>query len=110
MATLKICTHDRTQWLLGVRRVMEQRAFSVPKDDRGDRGKEGERAKGDAILRAALGGDDPSPHVVNLTDFSGESVGKVLQISFERDDTECWIVPANSCFLMSDTGKTIDRI
>ena len=101
MATLKICTHDRTQWLLSVRRVMEQRAFSVPK---------GDEPTDDEILRAAIGGDDPSPHVVNLVDFSGESIGKVLQVTFGRDDVECWVVPGGSCYLMSDTGKTIDRI
>ena len=101
MATLKICTHDRTQWLTGVRRIIEQNAFSVPK---------GDDITDDAILRAALGGEDPSPHVVHLVDFSGESVGKVLRVSMGRDDTECWVVPANACFLMSDSGKTIDRI
>ncbi len=101
MATLKICTHDRTQWITSVRRITEQRSFSVPK---------GDHLTDDAILRAALGKEDPTPHVVHLTDFSGESVGKVLQVLTERGDTECWVVPVNSCFLMSDTGKTIDRI
>ena len=101
MATLKICTHDRTQWLLGVRRIIEQNSFSIP---------EGEKPKNETVLQAALSKGGPPPHVVNLVDFSGELVGKVLQVTFGRDDVEYWIVPSNSCYLMSDAGKTIDRI
>ncbi len=99
MATLKICTHDRTQWLTGVRRITERNSFSAPKDDDG---------RGSAVLRAAFEGDHPP--VINLVDFHGESVGKVLSVLMGRDDEEIWVVPAGSCFLMSDSGRTIDRI
>lgn len=99
MATLKICTNDRTQWLTDVRRVTELNSFSVPKSN---------NVTGDDILRAAFEGDHPN--VINLVDFNGEPVGKVLGVSRGRDDDQVWVVPAGACFLMSDGGKTIDRI
>lgn len=47
----------------------------------------------------------------------GVESGCVLKVFFQdkdgpprSDDFGIWIVPLNSCFLLSDSGKTVDRI
>ncbi|KKN52128.1 hypothetical protein LCGC14_0616020, partial [marine sediment metagenome] len=52
------------------------------------------------------------PNCFIMTDFKGQpkqGVGNVLAITRGKE-IEWWIVPERACFLMSDSGKTIDRI
>ncbi len=107
MATLKICTHDRTHWITEVRQVTEVRSFRVPEE-------------GDFDIHALAfdsmpPGRTPGP-VVHVVGFHDELCGKLLFVEREKgrerneDDGEYWVVPGRSCFLLSDTGKTVDRI
>lgn len=111
MATLKICTHDRTQWITDVYEVVLAQSFSVKHFDN----PLVDCDCPDAVLR----GQDL--RVTTVVDFQapdpdngvrGDDVGNVLWVRRvgEHDYTHRVVAPARSCFLMSDGGKTIDRI
>lgn len=96
MATLKICTLSHTTWITNVTKVNEVKSFSIPSDG------------GNEDILALAGRIDAN--VICLAEFSGETIGKVLRVEIEGHKTETWVVPADSCYLMSDAGKTIDRV
>lgn len=109
MATLKICTHDRTRWITDVTEVVIEESFIVTHFD-------------DPLL------DCHAPNATKLgqltrattvVDFQkpkpeekvfGDTDGYVLLINRKGSDHRIFVVPQRSCFLMSDAGKTIDRI
>ena len=114
MATLKICTHDRTRWITEVQEVVIEETFSVTQ-------------WGDS---SAILGNCEAPHATRMgqdvrstvvVDFQkpnpdngahGDTCGQVLLIrrQGEHDFAFRVVAPQRSCFLMSDAGKTIDRI
>lgn len=108
MATLKVCTHDRTQWILGVQNVILAQSFSVKHFD-------------DPISdsRCWKIADDLHIPCIDVVDFQkpnpdakvrGSDIGHVLILEGNWGHTKLIVVPAESCFLMSEEGKTIDRI
>ncbi len=104
MSTLKICTHDMTYWLTDISEVHELSSFPVP----------GAVLDGteDIIQAARENGYQQWPSCFTVVDFKGhgpQAVGNVLAIT-RANGIEWWIVPNRACFLMSDTGQTIDRI
>ncbi len=102
MSTLKICTMSHTTWITEVKGVQLLRSFSIPDD-----------AKTTEIDALAFAGDyGPPPRVYSVTDFAGQGIdriGNVLSVD-KAGESETWLVPSGACFLMSDSGKTIDRI
>ena len=61
---------------------------------------------------------DTPPYSIRIVDWKGQKddcwnvfVVKRERLSEEHHgEPEMWIIPAGACFLMSDSGKTIDRI
>ena len=102
MSTLKICTLSRTYWITEVTGVQLLRSFPIP-----------DGAKTTEVDALAFAGDfGPPPKVYSFTDFDGQGVdrvGNVLSID-KVGGSETWLVPSGAAFLMSDSGKTIDRI
>lgn len=109
MATLKIVNLFGTSyWITDIREIGEIRRFELPE-------------KSEDLMKLAFG-DNPEvgihptiPKNLTICDLTGHSEGKVLYVSRkdrEEHDSkiEVWIVPANSCYLLSDSGKTVDRI
>lgn len=107
MATLKIITHDRTVWIFDVDEVTLAIRFPVKNFD---------DPLGDV---PSFGLESEEPRLVTVVDFQAPDpdaqveelrVGNVLHV---RGDT--WtctrvvVAPSASCFLMSESGKTIDR-
>jgi hypothetical protein len=111
MATLKICTHDRTRWITDVQEVVIAESFSVTHFD--------DPLKDCRASHATVRGNDIRLTVV--ADFQkpipeesvpGDYCGYVLHVtrSDKPDYIYQYVVPQRACFLMSDAGKTIDRI
>lgn len=111
MATLKICTHDRTHWITNVREITLVRTFEVKNFEHPIM----ESGEADAIVRQQ--GVDPA----YIADFQGPDSergiegdlwGVALHVTFEGDTTTSVrvVAPERSCFLMSDQGATVDRI
>ncbi len=103
MATLKICVHDRTYWLMDVSEVRQLSSFDIPDESMDD---------SEAIIVAARKNGLNWPNGYTFTDFKGSAkpvIGNVICVD-SKSGIEWWIVPNRSCFLMSDTGATIDRI
>ena len=108
MATLKICSYERTFWVPEVREVIEERSFRIPEHV----------VEGDELVNLAF--PDPKesrlPRGFTMTSFTKSDLeGKVLYVKTERtpfvaSEWETWVVPSDRCYLMSDSGKTIDRI
>lgn len=102
MATFKICVLDRTYWITEVKGVQLLRSFSIPD--------EASTVEVDAL--AFAGDHGPPPKVYSVTNFDGQGIDRIGNIIFI--DTvgggETWLVPSGACYLMSDSGKTIDRI
>ncbi len=118
MATLKICTYNKTHWIAGVTSLIEARSFSVPEEIQyppEPRTSDEQDAAGkthDAAVIAACG--PVEDRVVHLADFrfpnrDHAGVGKLLYVKTKDGSDEAWIVPAGSSYLMED-GKTVDRI
>ena len=107
MATLKICVHDHTYWLTDVSEIQELGSFSIPDDYDVSGGSSDEPV----IAAARASGFGKWPSCFRVVDFKGQpeqGIGKVLGIDRAKGK-EWWIVPSRSCFLMSDSGRTIDR-
>lgn len=86
---------SHTTWIANVTKVTEVRCFEVP-------------SEGGDILALAGHIEDS---LISLAKFSGETIGKVLRVEVEGvRKPELWVVPVDSCYLMSDSGKTIDRV
>lgn len=111
MSTLKICTHDRTQWITNVSEIVLAESFNVEHFD--------DPIQDSNCPRGVVQGDDV--RVTTVVDFQkpneeskvgGDTIGNVLLITRvgEYNYISRLIVPARSCFLMSDSGETIDRI
>jgi hypothetical protein len=101
MATLKICANEKVYWLDGVARIVDDHDFTVNWDE---------------IMYGAFENSE-MPDAVYTTGFDEnctrdvKQTGKVLFVTLaHKQEPECWVVPRRSCFLLSDTGKTIDRI
>ncbi len=117
MATLKICTQSRTRWLPDVRSVEKLSVFDTPDEYRAEYvgtcelAKKIRREKEKAIVDVAIEtcGDDMAAGI-QLAEFWDEETGDVLRVQQRGSEDKIWIVPYRSTFLMSDTGKTIDRI
>ncbi len=118
MATLKICTMSRTRWLPGIRSVESLAVFSTPEEHRKtsaisdpSTARRMRLEKEKAIVDAAIGacGDDMAAGI-QLAEFWEEEMGAVLRVQQSGFEDKIWIVPDRSCYLISDTGKTIDRI
>lgn len=104
MATIKICVLDCTHWITDVKGVRLLRSFGIP-DEASD-------TEVDALAFAFAGDHGPPPKSYSIANFDGQGVnrfGNVLSID-KAGESETWLVPAGACFLMSDAGKTIDRI
>ena len=113
MATLKICTHDRTRWITDVQEVVIEEAFSVTQW--GD--SKAILANCNAPNAAVRGNEIRKTTVVDFQKpnpedkVPGDTCGHVLLIRSHRGGGGYRIVvPQRACFLMSDAGKTIDRI
>lgn len=117
MATLKICTQTRTRWLPDMRSVERLGSFDTPSEYRQleatdpTTSRKARREKDEAIVRAAIDacGDDMAAGI-QLAEFWDEEVGEVLRLQQRGSEDKIWVVPTRCCFLMSDAGKTIDRI
>ncbi len=110
MATLKICTHDRTRWITDVREVIIEESFSVTQwgdeaEILGCCNAPNATRDGDAV-RSTIVVDFQKPNPAEKV--IGDLCGNVLLLlrSGRRDRV---VVPQRACFLMSDSGKTIDR-
>ena len=111
MATLKVCTQQRTYWVTDVYEVILDHSFNVVHYDNVLQ----DCDCPDAVLR---GNDIRVSVVVDFQapdperEVKGDTVGNVLWVRRvnEYDYTHRVVAPAGSCFLMGDTGKTIDRI
>ena len=118
MSTLKICTMTKTQWLPEVRSVERLASFTTPVDYRylpcGEKGptyRKRAREKENAVLQAAIESTGNGMAAgIQMVEFWDEEVGVVLRVKQHGAEPKVWIVPDRSCFLMSDAGKTIDRI
>lgn len=102
MATLKICLLSRVHWITDVQEVILLRAFNVPDD-----------AKNDQIAGLAFGPGFEAPPTYSMMDFDNQGtdrVGNVLSLEKKSGGSQVWVVPDGAAFLMSDSGKTIDRI
>lgn len=112
MSTLKICTHDRTHWLTDIEKIILVRSFTVEHFD--DPIVDASGAVSHAIVR---GNDVHSTMVVDFQapdpdhKVRGDDVGNALLV-WRKGDTfpQMIVAPSRSCFLLSDTGKTVDRI
>ena len=108
MATLKIVNLFGTSyWITDIREIGEIRRFALPE-------KSNPHSIDVDLMKLAFG-DDPVPSNLTICDLTSNSEGKVLYISRkDREEhdgkIEVWIVPADSCYLLSDSGKTVDRI
>ena len=108
MATLKVCTSYMTHWIADVSEVIELGSFPwTPGEDPAAVWEKREEARGH---RGAL----PNVYTVVGFDLPDEkpysvSSGKALRIT-TRHGTFTWFIPSESAYLMSDTGKTIDRM
>lgn len=110
MATLKICTHDRTRWITDVKEVVIEEAFSVSNFD-------DPLADCKAPNRTRNGIEHVDTTVVDFQapkpeeKVQGDTNGHVLRVYSHRGGIASrFVVPQSACFLMSDSGKTIDRI
>ena len=111
MATLKICTHDRHRWITDVQEVVIAESFSVTHFD--------DPLQDCKASHATIHGNDI--RFTTVVDFQapkpeekviGDICGNVLHVtrSDKPNTIYQYVVPQRSCFLMSDAGKTIDRI
>lgn len=92
---LKISTHASKYCLANVRKV--QTVAFEPKD----------------IRHPQNNFECPWQYNVALTkdlDWGPTPTALILSIDFEDGSQESWIVPDKSSFLMSETGKTVDRL
>lgn len=98
MATLKICT-NQTRWITEVDRV--DLCVSFDYDGEEDPASVAFRTYSEEIGSALLSADFPECI----------KVGRVIRVYRQqgRNEFQTWIVPADSCFLMTDSGKTIDH-
>ncbi len=100
MATLKICA-DKTRWILDVTRITEIGQFDTD-------------GKIDLRAEAARTFIEVSNEPF-VADFAPGSVRVLIlrvSISLSRsvgEKTQVWIVPVDSCFLLGDSGRTIDH-
>ncbi len=118
MSTLKICSQKRAYWITDVRTVERLTFFDVPSEFR-KLPEEGlsanprtfRRKQEKAIVAAAIEAcDDDMAVAIQIAEFWDEEVGQVIRVKQYGAEDKIWIVPANGTFLMSDAGKTIDRI
>lgn len=108
MATLKICTHDRTRWITDVQEVTIEEAFSVTNFDDPLANTTAPRATVDGNgIRSTLVVDFQKPNLAEKV--IGDECGHVLLLR-RGGRRDLVVVPQRSCFLLSDAGKTIDRI
>lgn len=108
MSTVKVCTHDRTTWITDVSEVVLISSFTAkdPKDPLA--------SAGDAWKNI------PSGCVVRLMDFQepGPNVSDVANVySIRRRGGAAGagpdvvlVAPSGSCYLMGESGATIDRL
>ena len=111
MATLKICTHDRTKWIMDVQEVVLHEAFSVVHfdDPLRDCGAPSATRHGiETYATTVVDFQKPNPD----ESMVGDTIGHVLWVrrSAEPNLIHRVVAPSRSCFIMSDAGKTIDRI
>lgn len=111
MATLKICTHDRTRWIIGICEIILVESFLVKNFDDPLQDCECQNATvKDMDIRITTVVDFQKPNKDN--GVRGDEIGHVLWITRigETNFIHRLVAPARCCFLMSDSGKTIDRI
>jgi hypothetical protein len=111
MSTLKICTHDRTQWITHISEIILVESFIVKHFDDPLQDCDAPNATvKDMDIRITTVVDFQAPDEDRKVE--GDTIGHVLFIT--RKDEYNYIhrlvAPARCCFLMSNTGATIDRI
>ncbi len=122
MSTFKVVELSKTNWVLGVREIVEINAFDVPKEAQaytqehtagGDEKTSEYRKAYDAIITAAFnnkGSHPPCP--LRVVEFSGHTngVGKVIRVTETSGRERLWIIPNGSGYILGDDGRTIDRM
>jgi len=102
--TLKVCART-IHWISNVREVMELHTFEVAPSA---------LSVHDGIYAEACKSFNfpKDSHTVWVAEFEeSDQWGKILKIERDNDKfSRMGIIPANQCFLLGDTGKTIDRI
>ena len=119
MSVLKIET-DRTIWLTEVKRVTKLGEFMVKAKENNEGAVRPEEHETNPVTVAGQAGLLPNEScVANETKFENRDhnvygcallVDRVGDRPGEDQQSEYWLVPTGACFLMSDIGKTIDRI
>ena len=102
MSTLKICCHSLGYWLTDVKSITAEPTFGILDNDpcgsMVSRHKQDERMLGEAMN-------------LSVAEFTPDvAFGRLIHVERHTGTTEHWIVPDGSCFLMNDSGRTIDRI
>lgn len=111
MTTLKICTHDRTQWITNISEIVLVKSFNVEHFDDPLQDCDGlDDGIKEINIKITTVVDFQKPNEESQT--KGDTIGNVLWINQggEYSYIHRLVAPARSCFLMSDSGKTIDRI
>ena len=112
MATFKVCDHDCTHWITDVEQLTEIESFNFNQKTEG-------RPASDEVLNALMEAQKKRkqgsglPPVYTVVSFQGMStaIGKVVRVVVRHQDKpQIWIIPAGSGYLISDTGKTIDKL
>ena len=100
MTTLKIQNLTRTIYIQDVTEIDVDHCFEFSRSKHG--GEVIPQAFGDIGLTA--------PGSLNVMGFGDEPCGKVLYVRiWGVGPPQIWVVPEKCCFLLSDSGKTIDR-
>ena len=117
MATLKICTQSRTRWIPDVRSVERLATFETHEDYRNIQGADHKislkqrRQKEETIFFAAIEVcPDDMAAGIQILEFFDEETGMVLRVTQHGSEDKIYLVPEGGTYLMSDQGKTIDRI
>ena len=101
MATLKICA-VKTIWITGIKRIIEVSQFEIDKDEK------------DIMISIKKAGVKIGSDTIHLMEFKESTKwGVVLFVQREdcyNEDSQTYIFPYRSAFLMSESGATIDRI
>lgn len=110
MSTFKICTMDRTHWITDVQHVDLISCYptTIEGESSGDKS---EVLHGNEVLEAMNKNGFESPNVLNLATFQ-KGNHTACYVSLRRllsDEVEYWVAPAGSCYIMGDSGQTIDR-
>ena len=107
--TLKIMTDNEIRWITGVSQIVELREFNIPKglgvDVYSSIFPDPETRPGDGVTIVGL-----------ISKENYEQTGMLLKV--ERNIPDCqtqsrWeniAVPRRSCYILSESGKTVDRI